>query len=164
MPLRCGHGQILSPRYPLYDTTTAQNLGFVVSGRYWRALLDIAPLAQHMVKSCPNVHIHLARVSVLMLVLLVPFPSACAHELRPAKISTDDAIRLAQPYLDRTFELRSENRPEDMQSDRPPRDIVTPKGRWYYVVRDNYPAVKENFYLDHAVKVHMDTGEIIEPE
>ena len=51
-----------------------------------------------------------------------------------------------------------------MNSDQKPTDIVTRKGDWYYVVRDNYSAMYAGFYLPHAVKVHAQTGEVIEPQ
>ncbi len=77
------------------------------------------------------------------------------------KISPQEAMSRAEPYLDETFELRSRNRRHS--SDREPVVHVTLKGDYYYLVKDNYPSYSPNFYLQHALKVHKDTGVLAFP-
>lgn len=84
--------------------------------------------------------------------------------LPDCKISPATAAQVAAPHLQQSFDLRQSNRSADMNSDKALRDVVTRKGDWYYVVRENYPAIMTDFYLAHAVRVHTQTGEVIEPQ
>jgi hypothetical protein len=77
-------------------------------------------------------------------------------------ISPEQAVKLADPYLDKTFELRAAKR--QGVSPRKPTVWVTLKGQYYHIVKDNYPAYNRGFYLHHAVKVDKDTGDMIAPE
>lgn len=88
--------------------------------------------------------------------------SRSGYESVSHKVTAEEAVRLAQPHLEESFELRKKNRPEDMKSDDPPVDHVMLKGDWYYIVRDNYWAHKSE--LTHAVRVHTQTGEVQEPK
>ena len=76
-------------------------------------------------------------------------------------ISPQQAVRIAEPYLDETFELRARNRRH--VSDREPEVHVMLEGKYYYVVKDNYPSYTPGLYLWHAVKVHKDTGDVSPP-
>ena len=77
-------------------------------------------------------------------------------------ISPEEAIEIAKPYLDKTFELRTEGRKE--KSEKEPIIHVTLKGRYYYIVKDNYPAKYIGFYLSHSAKVNKKTGEVLPPK
>ena len=79
-------------------------------------------------------------------------------------VAPEEALELAQPYLDWSYQLRLQNRSDRMRSDRPPTDHISIKGEWYYIVRDNYPAIFAKFYLPHAVRVHGETGQVLPPE
>jgi len=79
----------------------------------------------------------------------------------PNPISVQDAIRLAEPHLGKTFELRSAKR--EYISDKEPVLWVTLKGNCYYLVKDNYPSYTPGFYLHHAVKINKNTGEVMPP-
>jgi len=80
----------------------------------------------------------------------------------PAKrISPQEAISRAEPWLDQTFALRSSGR--GGVSDKEPVVHLTLQGNFYYVVKDNYPSYSPGFYLRHAVKVHKDTGAVVPP-
>ena len=81
-----------------------------------------------------------------------------------AKIQPSEAVELAKSYLDKTFELRKSNRESPRREDREPHIFITLKDGYYFIVKESYPAKSVYFYLDHAVKVHKDTGEIIPPE
>ena len=81
-----------------------------------------------------------------------------------AKIQLEEAVKLAKPYLDRTFELRKLHSDLSRSEDKEPGIFVTLKNRYYYIVKENHPAKSVNFYLDHAVKVHINSGEIIPPK
>lgn len=110
----------------------------------------------------------------LLLLLMMIFISGCSAVtvgnsfseykiLEGVKIQPERAVELAGPYLDKSFHLRTKNRPPRMLSDRKPYINVMLKGNYYYVVKDNYPAIPTSFYLPHAVKVHKQSGEVIEP-
>ncbi len=77
------------------------------------------------------------------------------------KISVQKAIELSEPYLEKTFELRKVGR--DFVPEKQTDIWVTLKNNWFYVVKDNYPSYTPGFYMKHAVKIHSDTGEIIQP-
>jgi len=73
-------------------------------------------------------------------------------------------LRQAKPHLDKCFELRKKGRPEHMNNDDEPIDYITVNHGWYYIMRDCYPTPYKNYYTDHAVRVHTQTGELKEPE
>ena len=47
---------------------------------------------------------------------------------------------------------------------KPAYDIIVVQGEWYYLTRDNYPFKTLRAYINHAVRVHVNTGELIQPE
>ena len=77
-------------------------------------------------------------------------------------VSVSEAIAKARPYLDETFALRSSTR-EHRNRAQQPVIHVTLRGKYYYIVRDNYPSYSPGFYLHHAVRVHKTTGQLIAP-
>jgi hypothetical protein len=94
----------------------------------------------------------------------------CTTVLAPARleefpknpISPEQAIKRAEPYLDRTYELRKQGSRLHRQ-DKDATVHVSLKGNYYYIVKESYPAIYIDFYLPHAVKVHKVTGDIIPP-
>ena len=84
------------------------------------------------------------------------------EDFPPNPISVQDAIKLADPYLDKTFELRIASR--EHVSDKEASLWITLKGDYYYLVKDNYPSYTPGFYLNYAVKINKDTGEVIPPK
>ena len=78
-----------------------------------------------------------------------------------AKIQPDEAIKLAEPYLDKIFEKKSKNRnwPSIKESQTVIHIIL--KGNYYYITKENYPAKDIYFYMRSAVKIHKKSGEII---
>lgn len=91
-------------------------------------------------------------------------PQSWEHFPKNNKISPQQALQLSEPFLDKTFELRTKNRSLEIRSDLPKEDSIILQGRYYYVVRENYPAKYIAFYLKHAVKVNKNTGEVTPPE
>ena len=91
-----------------------------------------------------------------------------AGNLKPAPgfdITPERAVELAQPHLEKSYELRRQHFEPNGRSanPKPPSDHVTLKGDTYYIVRDNYPAIKTSSYLYCAVKVNANTGEVTPP-
>lgn len=78
------------------------------------------------------------------------------------RVTPEQAVKLAEPYLDRTYELRLKNRKSVMNG--PLEVMVVVRGEWYYVSKDNYPYKTLEAYRIHAVRVHVMTGEIVAPE
>ncbi len=78
-------------------------------------------------------------------------------------IQPADAVEIARPFLDESYRLR-------IESSSLPRDTekvsiwVSLRGSYYFIVKESYPAKELSFYLDNAVRVHKQTGEIIEPK
>ena len=77
-------------------------------------------------------------------------------------VSPQQAVKLAQPYLDKTFRLRS-NMAQRLSNGKLS-DIVTLEGDYYYIVRDNFASYSPDFYRKHAVKVNKKTGKVIPPK
>lgn len=81
-----------------------------------------------------------------------------------AKVQPQEAVEFANDYLDKTFELRVKNSPLERKEGVEPIIIVTLEGDYYYIIKETYPAMSIYFYLEHAVKVHKNTGEVIPPK
>ena len=79
-------------------------------------------------------------------------------------VSPEEAFKLAGPWLEETYRLRSEGKVNRAGSERPLTDTIVLRGNWYYVSRDNYPFKTIEAYRYHAVKVHIKTGEVIRPQ
>ncbi|MCP4296136.1 MAG: hypothetical protein GY786_11055 [Proteobacteria bacterium] len=77
-------------------------------------------------------------------------------------ISISKAIEISKPYLDETFKQRSAKRSDQFSKE--PVVWVSIKGDWYYIVKDNYSSYTPGFYLNHAVKIHKETGQLVKPE
>ncbi|QDT06533.1 hypothetical protein K227x_49430 [Rubripirellula lacrimiformis] len=79
-------------------------------------------------------------------------------------ITPQQAVAIAEPYLETSFNLRSRNLlPERRNSDKSPTDWVTLRGDTYFVARDNYAAINVDFYISYAVAVHAETGALTAP-
>ncbi|TAL37008.1 MAG: hypothetical protein EPN93_06155 [Spirochaetes bacterium] len=74
-------------------------------------------------------------------------------------ISPERARELAQPFLAECYARRKAQRLSNLPG--PPTDIVVQKGDWYFVTRDNYPYKTLGAYTHTAVRVHTETGEIV---
>jgi len=85
-------------------------------------------------------------------------------EIPGAIIQPQKAVELAGPYLDKTFELRQQDSDLTRRKDIEPIIHVTLKNNEYYIVKDNYPDKSVYFYLKHAVKVNIKTGNVIPPQ
>lgn len=80
------------------------------------------------------------------------------------KVQPAEAVKLAEQYLDKTFELRKASTDLERSSDKKPTIQVTLDGNYYYIVKESYPAKSIYFYMKHAVKVHKNSGKLIPPE
>ena len=81
------------------------------------------------------------------------------------KISPEQAIEIAKPYLDASYVLRTKNRDSELNMpEKKPITYVILYKNYYYVTKDNYDAKSVNFYLDYAVKVDKNTGGLIAPK
>lgn len=81
-----------------------------------------------------------------------------------ATIQPQKAVELASPYLDKTFELRQRNSDLTRKKDVEPIIHVTLKDDEYYIVKENYPGKSVYFYLEHAVKVNINSGNVVPPQ
>lgn len=79
----------------------------------------------------------------------------------PNLVTPQQALAAAAPHLDDTFALRTKGRAS--RSHRKPFIVIALKGRYYHVVKESAYGRTPDFYLDHAVLVHKDTGEVIPP-
>ncbi len=68
-------------------------------------------------------------------------------------IQPSEAIRIATPFLD-------EHGTYNYRKDKPLVLHLLRHGEWYYVMRTNYPAKTVRFYMQPAVKVHVQTGKV----
>lgn len=115
------------------------------------------------------------RYKKLILIIFAMFLTGCepqsmgsslsGYKIIPgAKIQPQEAVGLASPYLDKTFELRQWNSELIRKKDVEPIIYVTLKDDEYYIVKENYPAVSVYFYLKHAVKVNINSGAVVPPQ
>lgn len=80
----------------------------------------------------------------------------------PAQIPPNIAFGKAQPHLEATWEARCEKvRMHDEWCEKPPLDHMVRKGSYYYVTRTSYPYENYEALTEYAVRVHVDTGEVI---
>lgn len=79
-----------------------------------------------------------------------------------ASIAPNEAFRRAMPHLEATWVARCETvRHHDAWCDKPPVDHMVRRGGYYHVTRTSYPYKASDAYLDYAVKVDVNTGEVI---
>jgi hypothetical protein len=80
----------------------------------------------------------------------------------PAQIPPNIAFGKAQPHLEATFEARcKELHASDDWCDKPPVDHMVRKGSYYFVTRTSYPYEDYDALTLYAVRVHVETGEVI---
>lgn len=96
--------------------------------------------------------------------LVLPDPSGAYGPVKGMKVPPGQALELARPYLDRSFELRRQGRPPSDLDHRRPSDVVVVEGEWYYISRDNHADSSPKFFLPHAVRVSGLTGEVVPPQ
>ncbi len=79
-----------------------------------------------------------------------------------APYGPNDAFNKAMPFLDATWKARCEKvRHHDEWCEKPPIDHMMRQGDFYYVTRTSYPYKTTEAYLEYAVKVNAQTGEVI---
>jgi len=76
-----------------------------------------------------------------------------ANDVVDAKIQPQKALELASPYID-------EHATYNWNPKKPLVTHIVKYRKWYYVKRTNYPAKTFRYYLQPAVRVHAQTGEI----
>ncbi|MDD5488588.1 MAG: hypothetical protein PHH49_06485 [Candidatus Omnitrophica bacterium] len=94
-----------------------------------------------------------------------PYPEGYSKFSKDNNISQEEAIKLAEPYLDLSFSLRKKSRDSRYNSagDDMAQIWTFLRGDYYYITKDNYYYKTEDAYFQYAVKVHKDTGEVIPP-
>jgi len=82
------------------------------------------------------------------------------------KVHPAEAMKLAQPYLAKTFELRCKyiHHNDEHWCKKEPRDQIVQEGQFYYITRTSYPYKTANAYMRYAVKVHVKTGALTPPK
>jgi len=75
-------------------------------------------------------------------------------------ISIEQAISLAEPYLNQSYKLRLSLRKWPLQSNSQPIIYVTLLHQYYYIVKEDYPYQYREAYLEYAVKVNRETGKV----
>ena len=81
-------------------------------------------------------------------------------EFPPATIDVQKAIRLAQPYLDESYKMRLNMRKWPLDNGQDPVIYVSLVQDYYYIVKENYPYKFREAYMQYAVRVHKETGEV----
>jgi hypothetical protein len=87
---------------------------------------------------------------------------------RGNNISPEKALELSKPYLQKSWDLgcAKHNNREHWCVKRANRATVhiVQKGDYYFLRKTSYPYKATTAYLNHAVKVHVNSGEVIPPE
>lgn len=89
-----------------------------------------------------------------------PMWLAPTQVLPDVTIQPKEAISIATPYLaEHATVLHGTHQP----AHKPLKTSIVKKYHWYYVQQSNYPAKSIQSYLQPAVKVHVQTGEVSLP-
>lgn len=82
-----------------------------------------------------------------------------------AQIPPNIAFGKAQPHLAATWDARCKNlHKNDEWCEKPPVDHMVRRGSYYYVTRTSYPYEDYDAFTEYAVRVHVETGEVIPSE
>jgi hypothetical protein len=112
---------------------------------------------------------------VILLVVLSGLASGCAKveyvgntskgfwSDSSSKVGPNDAYREAEPHLAATWEARCKELPDhEGWCEKPPIDHMVRSGKYYYLTRTSFPYEKGSpAYLDYAVRVDAESGEVI---
>lgn len=81
------------------------------------------------------------------------------------EVSPRDALELAQPYIDYSYELRKQYilAKHKVEETSEVKEYVILKGNYYYVTKEHRVSNDPMFYIPYSVKIHKDTGEIQKP-
>ncbi len=90
--------------------------------------------------------------------------SASDESTARAKISPAQAMKLAAPHLEAVFRLRCERRPDKSWCKKPAADQIILLGEHYHVSRESYPYKTINAYIEPAIRIHKESGELILPD
>lgn len=90
--------------------------------------------------------------------------SASDESTQRSPVSPAEAKRRALPHLPAVFKLRCEKRMDKSWCTKPARDHVLIVGEYYHVTRESYPYKTLQAYVEPAVRIHRQTGELLLPE
>jgi hypothetical protein len=90
--------------------------------------------------------------------------SASDESTARAKISPAQAMKLASPHLEAVFKLRCESRLDKSWCKKPAGDQILLLGEHYHIARESYPYKTINAYIEPAIRIHKETGEVILPD
>jgi len=77
-----------------------------------------------------------------------------------SNVSIEQAIRIAEPYLNQSYKMRLSLRKWPLQASSPPIIYVTLLDPYYYIVKEDYPYQYREAYLEFAVKVNRNNGQV----
>ena len=80
-----------------------------------------------------------------------------SQELENVEIQPEQAIKLAEPYID-------EHATYSYREDKELKIHIVKLRKWYYIRQTNYPAKTTRYYMNDAIKVNSKTGEIVLPD
>jgi hypothetical protein len=114
-----------------------------------------------------------ARYALALIACTVLLLTACAspemvsvsdESTQRSPVSAAEATRRALPHLPAVFKLRCEKRLNKSWCNKPARDYVLIVGDYYHVTRESYPYKTIQAYVEPAVRVHRQTGELQLPQ
>ncbi len=79
------------------------------------------------------------------------------------RVSPEKALELAEPYLQMSWEIGCRHHASDHWCKKQATVHIVQKCDHYYIRKTSYPYKSINAYLHHAVKVHVDSGEVTPP-
>lgn len=82
------------------------------------------------------------------------------QDFPPTPIDVSQAIRLAQPFLDESYKMRLSLRKWPLETSQTPLVYVSLVNDYYYIVKEDYPYKFREAYLEFAVRIHKETGEV----
>lgn len=77
-----------------------------------------------------------------------------------SRVSPAQALKIAMPHLEANFKQRCQKRIDKRWCDKPALNHIVIVGDYYHITRESYPYKTLQAYVEPAIRVHRDTGEL----
>lgn len=80
-----------------------------------------------------------------------------------SKMSTVQAVNLAQPFLEESYRIRRLKLRRNQNPSQLGKALVwaSYRGHWFYITQDDYPSYSPGYYVHYSVRVNALTQQVI---